>query len=359
MNPLLPDWLNELVSENEKLRDENQKLRDENQKLKLAPSSEGIEFCKDLLEQFDDGDILECASECSGFQEFVQECSGFQDIVEESEFYIELQEELDELKEELAEAKLAPSSEGIEFCKEVLEQFDDGDILECASECYGFQDIVEQSEFYIELKEELALVHTSTSRLLDEMKKELDEMKGANEDLVEQIGGVENDCEDRIEELKTAHEKEIRDEAEKWDAHMLDWVNEVKKDCEDRIEKLEKEMDELEKLKNVCRLEDGRPFTIEGDRFNSGDIFEYAADCHGFQEFVEATPFFEEMNEERDTLQGIVDDHRFSEEVGLPVLLMKVIEKLKTERRELKTELRESQVDNVVNELVIQVCEGV
>ena len=92
MNPLLPDWLNELVSENEKLRDENQKLRDENQKLKLAPSSEGIEFCKDLLEQFDDGDILECASECSGFQ----------DIVEESEFYIELQEELASAKEELA-----------------------------------------------------------------------------------------------------------------------------------------------------------------------------------------------------------------------------------------------------------------
>ena len=102
MNPLLPDWLNELVSENEKLRDENQKLRDENQKLKLAPSSEGIEFCKDLLEQFDDGDILECASECSGFQEFVEECSGFQDIVEESEFYIELQEELASAKEELA-----------------------------------------------------------------------------------------------------------------------------------------------------------------------------------------------------------------------------------------------------------------
>ena len=65
----------------------------------------------------------------------------------------------------------------------------------------------------------------------------------------------------------------------------------------------DEEIDELEKLKNVCRLEDGRPFTIEGDRFNSGDIFEYAADCHGFQEFVEATPFYEELADEFAALQ--------------------------------------------------------
>ena len=202
--------------------------------------------------------ILEYASELDSFSDYVKESDTYTDLQEEleeakeelAEAKEEAKEELDELKEELAEAKLAPSSEGIEFSKDVLEQFDDGDILECASECYGFQDIVEQSEFYIELKEELALVHTSTSRLLDEMKTELDEMKGANEDLVEQIGGVENDCEDRIEELK--HE------------------------------------------------------------------------------------------------------HRISNHTGnqMTVLLLKAIE-------ELKTELRESQVDNVVNELVSQVCEGV
>ena len=189
--------LRELVSENEKLRDENQKLREER----------ALTQMNSLLPNW------------------------VNELVAENE---KLQTELKDLKEEKARRGYRHEHNGeVSWCK-------------------------------------------------DEEMEELEHFQNIAKHLHENEQDIEEIQEERAEserELKEQHETELTDLKE-----------------------------ELEKLKNVCRLEDGRPFTIEGDRFNSGDIFEYAADCHGFQEFVEATSFFEEMNEERDTLQAIVDE---------------------------------------------------
>tara|TARA_R110002110_G_scaffold108494_1_gene270888 strand:- start:170 stop:907 length:738 start_codon:yes stop_codon:yes gene_type:complete len=186
--------------------------------------------------------------------------------------------ELEKLKEE--NEKLKTENEklegGIELCSDLLDQFDEGDILEYASDCYGFHDLVEGSTPYIELQEELEDAKEGAKEDLIEMKEELekklDEMKGANEDLVEQIGGVENDCEERITYL-----------------------------LEEKVE-LETELELGEALRT--QLKTAHEERI-GQHFNM------------------------QMN----------------------IALMKEIEKL-------KTELRESQVDNVVNELVSQVCDA-
>ena len=145
----------EVSLELEKLKEENEKLKTENEKLEG-----GIELCSDLLDQFHEGDILEYASDCYGFH----------DIVEGSTPYIELQEELDIAKTE--NEKLKTENEklegGIELCSDLLDQFHEGDILEYASDCYGFHDIVEGSTPYIELKEELEL----TKKEFEKLKRE-------------------------------------------------------------------------------------------------------------------------------------------------------------------------------------------
>ena len=156
-----------------------------------------------------------------------------------------------------------------------------------------------------------------------------------------------------LEKLKEENEKLKKDlKSARWQceehSHLCEELEKVKTEKET----LKTENEKL-KTENELLVDEGL------DQFEEGDILEYASDCCGFQDFVEESEFYKDLQEEMAEQTVELETFRAAhvERIGqhfnaqMNIALMKEIEKL-------KTELRESQVDNVVNELVSQVCDA-
>ena len=304
MNPLLPNWLNELVAENEKLRDENQKLMEERaltQTNSLLPNwLNGVVAENEKLKE-ELGSALE---ELGSFRSTFQDVSRRQDVLDKE------MEELEKLKEEKARRGYRHEHNGeVSWCK-------------------------------------------------DEEMEELEHFQNIAKHLHENEQDIEEIQEERAEserELKEQHETELAD--------LKEELTDLK---EIEIGELNGELEILrEQLSN-----------LELDHFEEGDVLDYASELLGFSDYVEEHESYTDLQEEMDDMMKERDDlleekeeleTAHEEEINslkgnfnisthtgnqLTILMMKAIE-------ELKTELRESQVENVVNELVSKVCEAV